>query len=282
MKMRSSSSATFPASVDQADPRQLLAESDPEVYAAIELERARPGRWHRTDLPAKLCFSPAVLAAVGSVLTNKYAEGYPGKRYYGGCAAVDVAESLAIEQAKVLFGADHAGCAARSGAQANEAAYLALLKPGDTVLALKLDHGGHLTHGFHLNSSGRFYRFVHYGVDPESERLDYDEVERLATASNRGCSSPGPTPTHGSGTLPGCVRIADKVGARLLMDMAHIAGLVAARAAPRPGALLRCGDHDDPRNPARAARGLILCRAELAKEIDRSVFQRPGGPLAAC
>jgi glycine hydroxymethyltransferase len=279
MKILSSSSATLPAWVDQADPRQLLAESDPELYAAIELERTRQATGIEL-IASENYVSPSVLAAVGSVLTNKYAEGYPGKRYYGGCAAVDVAESLAIERAKVLFGADHANVQPHSGAQANEAAYLALLKPGDTVLALKLDHGGHLTHGFHLNNSGRFYRFVHYGVDRESECIDYDEVERLATAQQPRLLVAGASAYPRVWDFARLRAIADKVGARLLMDMAHIAGLVAARLHPDPVPycdVVTTTTHKTLRGPRG---GLILCRAELAKEIDRSVFPgTQGGPL---
>ncbi len=161
------------------DPRQALAASDPEIYEAIELERGR--QFAGIELIASENYvSPAVLAAMGSVLTNKYAEGYPGKRYYGGCEFVDIAERIAIARAKQIFGAEHANVQPHSGAQANEAVYLALLQPGDPVLALKLDHGGHLSHGFHLNSSGKLYNFAHYGVDRETERIDYDEMERLA------------------------------------------------------------------------------------------------------
>ena len=169
----------FPAWTEQPDPRALLAAADPEVYAAIENERRR--QFSGIELIASENYVTApVLAAMGSVLTNKYAEGYPGKRYYGGCTYVDVAEEIAIARARELFGADHANVQPHSGAQANEAVYLALLKPGDTVLALKLDHGGHLSHGFHLNSSGKLYNFVHYGLDPASERIDYDALAELA------------------------------------------------------------------------------------------------------
>src|SRR5690606_24439417 len=165
----------LPAWTDLPDPRAALAAQDPDIFEAIELERGR--QFSGIELIASENYvSPAVLAAMGSVLTNKYAEGYPGKRYYGGCDAVDVAEELAIARAKLLFGADHANVQPHSGAQANEAVYLALINPGDTVLGLKLDHGGHLTHGFRLNSSGKLYNFVHYGVRPDTERIDYDEV----------------------------------------------------------------------------------------------------------
>ncbi len=169
----------LPAWVDMPDPRRLLAESDPQVFEAIELERRRQSEGVELIASENYVSAP-VLAAMGSVLTNKYAEGYPGKRYYGGCEFVDMAENIAIARAKQLFGADHANVQPHSGAQANEAVYLALLNPGDPVLALKLDHGGHLTHGMKLNSSGKLYNFQHYGVDRETERIDYDEVERMA------------------------------------------------------------------------------------------------------
>ncbi|WP_363325843.1 serine hydroxymethyltransferase, partial [uncultured Caldilinea sp.] len=224
--------------------------------------------------------SPAVLAALGSVLTNKYAEGYPGKRYYGGCDAVDVAENLAIERAKRLFGAEHANVQPHSGAQANEAVYLALLKPGDAVLGLKLDHGGHLTHGFHLNSSGKLYNFMHYGVHPETERIDYDEVERLALEHRPKLIVAGASAYPRFWDFPRMRAIADKVGARLMMDMAHVAGLVAAKLHPDPVPycdVVTSTTHKTLRGPRG---GLILCRAELAKEIDRAVFPgTQGGPL---
>ncbi len=163
----------------QSDPRQALAQADPEIFDVIEQERKR--QFDGIELIASENYvSPAVLAAMGSVLTNKYAEGYPGKRYYGGCEIVDIAERVAIERAKEVFGAEHANVQPHSGAQANEAAYLAVLEPGDTVLAMKLNHGGHLTHGSPKNFSGRLYKFVHYGVDRETERINYDVVQALA------------------------------------------------------------------------------------------------------
>lgn len=270
---------TLPAWIDLPDPRRILAESDPELYAAIEMERAR--QTSGIELIASENYvSPSVLAAMGSVLTNKYAEGYPGKRYYGGCDAVDVAENLAIERAKQLFGADHANVQPHSGAQANEAVYLALLKPGDAVLGLKLDHGGHLTHGFHLNSSGKLYNFMHYGVDAQSERIDYDEVERLALEHRPKLLVSGASAYPRFWDFARLREIADKVGARLMMDMAHIAGLVAAKLHPDPVPycdVVTTTTHKTLRGPRG---GLILCRAELAKEIDRAVFPgTQGGPL---
>jgi glycine hydroxymethyltransferase len=271
--------AALPAWPDMPDPRDRLAASDPELYAAIEMERQRQA--NGVELIASENYvSAAVLAALGSVLTNKYAEGYPGKRYYGGCDAVDVAENLAIARAKQIFGADHANVQPHSGAQANEAVYYALLKPGDAVLGLKLDHGGHLTHGFHLNSSGKLYNFQHYGVDPQSERIDYDEVERLALEHKPKLLVAGASAYPRFWDFTRLRQIADKVGARLMMDMAHIAGLVAAKLHPDPVPdcdIVTTTTHKTLRGPRG---GLILCRAELAKEIDRAVFPgTQGGPL---
>ena len=271
--------STLPAWTAMPDPRQWLAESDPELYAAIELERVR--QVNGIELIASENYvSPGVLAAMGSVLTNKYAEGYPGKRYYGGCDAVDVAEELAIARAKLLFGADHANVQPHSGAQANEAVYLALLNPGDTVLGLKLDHGGHLTHGFRLNSSGKLYNFHHYGVRPDTERIDYDDVERLALEHKPKLIVAGASAYPRFWDFARLRAIADLVGARLMMDMAHIAGLVAAKLHPDPVPycnVITTTTHKTLRDPRG---GLILCRAELAKEIDRAVFPgTQGGPL---
>jgi glycine hydroxymethyltransferase len=275
----SSAAPTLPAWVDLPDPRRMLAESDPELYAAIEMER-----WRQINgielIASENYVSPAVLAAMGSVLTNKYAEGYPGKRYYGGCDAVDVAENLAIERARLIFGADHANVQPHSGSQANEAVYLALLKPGDAVLGLKLDHGGHLTHGFHLNSSGKLYDFVHYGVDPQTECIDYNEIERLALEHRPKLIVSGASAYPRFWDFARLREIADKVGARLMMDMAHIAGLVAAKLHPDPVPycdVVTTTTHKTLRGPRG---GLILCRAELAKEIDRAVFPgTQGGPM---
>ncbi|MFO7632629.1 MAG: serine hydroxymethyltransferase [Caldilinea sp.] len=275
----SSAASTLPAWVDLPDPRRMLAESDPELYAAIEMER-----WRQINgielIASENYVSPAVLAAMGSVLTNKYAEGYPGKRYYGGCDAVDVAENLAIERARLIFGADHANVQPHSGSQANEAVYLALLKPGDAVLGLKLDHGGHLTHGFHLNSSGKLYDFVHYGVDPQTECIDYNEIERLALEHHPKLIVSGASAYPRFWDFARLREIADKVGARLMMDMAHIAGLVAAKLHPDPVPycdVVTTTTHKTLRGPRG---GLILCRAELAKEIDRAVFPgTQGGPM---
>jgi glycine hydroxymethyltransferase len=270
---------TLPAWTEMPDPRQQLAASDPEVYAAIELERRRQAEGVELIASENYVSAP-VLAALGSVLTNKYAEGYPGRRYYGGCEFVDIAENIAIDRAKRLFGADHANVQPHSGAQANEAVYLALLNPGDPVLALKLDHGGHLSHGMKLNSSGKLYNFHHYGVDKETERIDYDEVERLALEVQPKLIVAGASAYPRFWDFPRLRAIADKVGARLLMDMAHVAGLVAAKLHPDPVPycdVVTTTTHKTLRGPRG---GLILCRAELAKEIDKAVFPgMQGGPL---
>ncbi len=269
----------LPAWTDMPDPRRLLAESDPQVYEAIELERRRQSEGVELIASENYVSAP-VLAALGSVLTNKYAEGYPGRRYYGGCEFVDIAENIAIERAKQLFGADHANVQPHSGAQANEAVYLALLNPGDPVLALKLDHGGHLSHGMKLNSSGKLYNFQHYGVDKETERIDYDEVERMALELQPKLIVAGASAYPRFWDFRRLRTIADKVGARLLMDMAHVAGLVAAKLHPDPVPycdVVSTTTHKTLRGPRG---GLILCRAELAKEIDKAVFPgMQGGPL---
>ncbi len=224
--------------------------------------------------------SAAVLGALGSVLTNKYAEGYPGHRYYGGCQSVDIAENLAIERAKQLFGADHANVQPHSGAQANAAAYQALIKPGDTVLALKLDHGGHLTHGAAFNFSGKLYNFIHYGVHPETERLDYDDIAALAEQHQPRLVVAGASAYPRWFDFPRLRQIADSVGASLMMDMAHIAGLVAAGLHPDPVPycdVVTTTTHKTLRGPRG---GMILCKADLAKKVDSAVFPgMQGGPL---
>lgn len=264
---------------DMPDPRAQLAETDPEVYAAIELERRRQSMGVELIASENYVSAP-VLAALGSVLTNKYAEGYPGRRYYGGCEFVDIAEEIATVRAKQLFGADHANVQPHSGAQANEAVYLALLNPGDKVLALKLDHGGHLSHGMKLNSSGKLYNFQHYGVDRKTERIDYDEVERMALEHRPKLIVTGASAYSRFWDYPRMRQIADKVGVRLMMDMAHVAGLIAARLHPDPVPycdVVTSTTHKTLRGPRG---GLILCRADLAKEIDKAVFPgMQGGPL---
>lgn len=273
----------FPASLttwDQAvDPRRVLHEQDPEIYNAIEAERLR--QQDGIELIASENYvSPAVLAALGSVLTNKYAEGYPGRRYYGGCQFVDVAENLAIERAKLLFGADHANVQPHSGAQANSAAYLALIQPGDTVLALKLDHGGHLTHGAAFNFSGKLYNFIHYGVHPETEQIDYDDLAKMVLEHRPRLIVAGASAYPRWFDFLRLRQIADSVGAYLMMDMAHVAGLVAAKLHPDPVPycdVVTTTTHKTLRGPRG---GMILCKAELAKKIDSAVFPgTQGGPL---
>ena len=224
--------------------------------------------------------SKAVMAAMGSPLTNKYAEGYPGKRYYGGCSYVDVAENLAIERAKELFGAEHANVQPHSGSQANFAVYFAFLKPGDTILGMNLAHGGHLTHGSPVNVSGVQYHIVSYGVDQETGRIDYDEVERLAKECHPKMIVAGASAYSRIIDFPRFRQIADEVGAILMVDMAHIAGLVAAGLHPSPvpyADVVTTTTHKTLRGPRG---GMILCKKEHAKAIDKAIFPGiQGGPL---
>lgn len=261
------------------DPRVALREQDPELFAAIEAERRRQNEGIEM-IASENYVSPSVLAAMGSVLTNKYAEGYPGHRYYGGCQYVDIAESLAIERAKTLFGADHANVQPHSGAQANGAAYQAMIKPGDTVLALKLDHGGHLTHGASFNFSGKIYNFIHYGVHPETEQLDYDDLAEMALEHKPKLILAGASAYPRWFDFARLRQIADSVSAYLMMDMAHVAGLIATGLHPSPIPycdVVTSTTHKTLRGPRG---GLILCKAELAKKIDSAVFPGlQGGPL---
>jgi len=259
--------------------RKALAESDPEIARLVAAERRRQDEG--LELIASENFtSRAVIEATGSVLTNKYAEGYPGRRYYGGCEVVDEVEALAIARAKELFGAEHANVQPHSGTSANMAVYFALLKPGDTLLGMDLSCGGHLTHGHRLSYSGRDFKVVAYGVDRESERIDYDEVRRLALESRPKLIIAGASAYSRTIDFARFRSIADEAGAILMADMAHIAGLVAAGLHPSP--LPHCHvvtttTHKTLRGPRG---GLILCRADLAKEIDRAVFPGvQGGPL---
>jgi glycine hydroxymethyltransferase len=259
--------------------RRPLAEADPEIAAAVDHEIRR--QHEGLEMIASENFvSEAVLEAVGSVFTNKYAEGYPGKRYYGGCEFADVVENLARDRAKQLFGAEHANVQPHSGSQANAAAYMAVLNPGDTILGLDLAHGGHLTHGHKLSFSGKLYRAVFYGVEKDTERIDYDKLEALAEREK-------PKLIIGGGSAyPRIIdfarmrAIADKVGAFLLIDMAHFAGLVAGGAHPSPvphAHLVTTTTHKTLRGP-RA--GLILCQQQFGAAVDRSVFPgQQGGPL---
>jgi glycine hydroxymethyltransferase len=256
-----------------------LAEADPETAAAIDNEVCR--QHEGLELIASENFvSEAVLEAMGSVFTNKYAEGYPGKRYYGGCEFTDIVENLARDRAKQLFGAEHANMQPHAGTQANMAAYAAVLQPGDTVLGLNLAHGGHLSHGHPLNFSGKTYRIVPYGVTHETETIDYDDLEKLAEKEH-------PKLIIGGGSayprLIDFVRmrqIADKVGAIYLVDMAHFAGLVAGGAHPSPvphAQIVTSTTHKTLRGPRSA---MILCKSDYAQAVDKTVFPgMQGGPL---
>lgn len=256
-----------------------LAEADPEIAEAIELEKAREN--NKLEMIASENFvSRAVLEAQGSIMTNKYAEGYPGKRYYGGCEYVDIAENLAIERAKELFGADHANVQPHSGSQANMAVYFATMEPGDTYMAMNLDHGGHLTHGRSVNFSGKLYNVVPYGVDRETELIDYDEMARLAHEHKPKVIVGGATVYPRIIDFPRMREIADEVSAYLMVDMAHIAGLVAAGEHPSPvpySDFVSSTTHKTLRGP-RA--GMVLCRSEHAEILDKAVFPgMQGGPL---
>jgi glycine hydroxymethyltransferase len=256
-----------------------LSESDPEIAQAIANEANR--QHEGLELIASENFvSMAVLEAAGSVFTNKYAEGYPGKRYYGGCEFADVVENLARERAKQIFGTDHVNVQPHSGSQANMAAYMALLQPGDAVMGLNLAHGGHLTHGHPLNFSGKMYKIIPYGVRKDTETIDYDEMEQIAVRER-------PKMIIGGGSAYARIidfarmrQIADKVGAKLMVDMAHIAGLVAGGAHPSPvphSDIVTTTTHKTLRGP-RA--GMVLCRQELASSVDKITFPGiQGGPL---
>ena len=256
-----------------------LAEADPDIANAIDNEARRQA--DGLELIASENFvSRAVLEAAGSILTNKYAEGYPGKRYYGGCEFVDVVESLAIDRATTLFGADHANVQPHSGAQANMCVYLSLLQPGDTVLGMNLAHGGHLTHGHPLNFSGKLFTIVPYGVRREDERIDYDELERLAHERSPKMIVVGASAYPRVIDFVRVERVAQDVGAAVMVDMAHIAGLVAAGIHPSPvphADFVTSTTHKTLRGPRS---GLVLCRERYARDLDRAVFPGvQGGPL---
>jgi glycine hydroxymethyltransferase len=257
----------------------LLQSQDPAIWNAIESEALRQQEGLEM-IASENYTSPAVMQAVGSILTNKYAEGYPGKRYYGGCEYVDVVEQLAIDRAKQLFGAEHANVQPHSGSQANTAVYLSCLLPGDTVLGLDLAQGGHLTHGMSLNISGKLYRFHSYGVDPVNHRIDFDQVARLAKEHKPKLIVAGASAYPREIFHDRFAQIARDVGARLLVDMAHYAGLVAAGVhnSPVPYAdYVTTTTHKTLRGPRS---GLILCRNEFAKPINSAVFPgTQGGPL---
>jgi len=264
----------FPASMK-------IAGFDPELAAALDHERTRQED-HIELIASENYASPRVLEAQGSVLTNKYAEGYPGKRYYGGCEYVDIAEQLAIDRAKQLFGADYANVQPHSGSQANAAAYLALIQPGDTLLGMSLDHGGHLTHGAKVNFSGKVFNAVQYGLDPQTGEIDYSQVERLAREHKPKLIIAGFSAYSRVIDWARFRQIADAVGAYLLVDMAHIAGLVAAGVYPSPvphADVVTTTTHKTLRGPRG---GLILARAndEITKKLNSLIFPgTQGGPL---
>ena len=256
-----------------------LSQVDPEIAEAIRAETERQS--HKILLIASENYaSRAVMEATGSVLTNKYAEGYPSKRYYGGCENADTVESIAIERAKQLFGAEHANVQPHAGSQANMAAYFAFMQPGDTILAMELAHGGHITHGSPVNFSGMLYKPCYYGVRPDTEVLDYDEIERLAARCRPRVIMTGATVYPRTIHFERFRKIADSVGAILIADIAHIAGLVAAGEHPSPCPhcdVVTLTTHKTLRGPRS---GIILCKAEYAKAIDRAVFPGlQGGPL---
>lgn len=256
-----------------------IQEADPEIAEIIELEKRRQSEGLEL-IASENYTSRAVLTAVGSVLTNKYAEGYPGKRYYNGCEFVDDAEALAIARAKKLFGADHANVQPHSGSQANFAAYIALIQPGDTVMALSLAQGGHLTHGAPVNVTGQLYKFVGYGVNQQTEQIDYEELEKLAVEHKPKLIVSGATAYPRKFDFERIRAICDKVGAKMMVDMAHIAGLIAGKAHPDPipyAEVVTTTTHKTLRGPRG---GMILCKESEAKAIDKAIFPgTQGGPL---
>ena len=259
-----------------------LWRTDPEIARAIELDTDRQ-RYHLNLIASENYASQAILEALGSPMTNKYAEGYPGKRYYGGCEFVDMAEQLAIDRAKALFGAEHANVQPHAGAQANMAAYFAFLKPGEPIMAMNLAHGGHLTHGSPVNFSGQLYRIIAYGVDERTEQIDYDVLARLAREHRPRIVVSGATAYPRTFDFPRLREICDEVGALMMVDMAHFAGLVAGGAHPDPvryADVVTSTTHKTLRGPRG---GLILCRARHAAAIDKAVFPGiQGGPLEHC
>lgn len=258
---------------------KTIKEADEELYEALEAELKRQ-QGNIELIASENIVSPAVLAAAGTHLTNKYAEGYPGKRYYGGCQYVDIAEKLAIDRAKELFGAEHANVQPHCGASANLAVFFALLQPGDTVLSMSLAHGGHLSHGSPVNISGKYFNIVPYFVDEKTSLIDYDEVERLAKECKPKLILAGASAYPRIIDFKRFREIADEVGAYLMVDMAHIAGLVAAGCHPSPvpyAHVVTTTTHKTLRGPRG---GLILCKEELGKQIDKAIFPgTQGGPL---
>ena len=258
---------------------EKLKTADPEIYGAIKNEAWK--QHSKLQLIASENYvSEAVLEAAGSVMTNKYAEGYSGKRYYGGCEFVDVAENLAIDRAKKLFGSDHVNVQPHSGSQANMAAYFSVLQPGDPVLGMNLSHGGHLTHGSPVNFSGRFFKMSFYGVDPKTETIDYDELQTIATREKPKMIVAGASAYPRTLDFERFWKIADSVGAYLMTDMAHIAGLISAGLHPSPvphSHFVTTTTHKTLRGPRG---GMILCKAEFQKAVDKNVFPGfQGGPL---
>jgi len=256
-----------------------LQELDPEIHAAIQNEQRRQSTG--LELIASENFTyRAVLEATGSVFTNKYAEGYPGRRYYGGCEFVDIVENLAIERARKLFGAEHVNVQPHSGSQANMAVYLTVLKPGDTILGMNLSHGGHLTHGHPLNFSGKYYRIVPYGVRKDSEVIDYDELARLAHEHKPKLIVVGASAYPRTIEFERIASVARETGAMMMVDIAHIAGLVAAGEHPSPvpfAEFVTSTTHKTLRGPRS---GMVMCRESFAKDLNRSVFpEMQGGPL---
>ena len=264
---------------DECMEMELIRKADPAVAEAIELELNRQ-RTHIELIASENFVSPAVMAAMGTCLTNKYAEGYPGKRYYGGCEYVDIVEDLARQRACQLFGAEHANVQPHSGAQANMAVYFAMLKPGDTVMGMSLSHGGHLTHGSPVNMSGSYFNFIPYGVDSKTEVIDYDDVMAKAKECKPKMIVAGASAYPRVIDFKALREIADAVGALLMVDMAHIAGLVAAGEHPSPvpyADFVTTTTHKTLRGPRG---GMILCREEYAKAVDKAIFPgTQGGPL---
>lgn len=256
-----------------------LEKVDPEIARLIDEEEAR--QHHNIELIASENFvSKAVMEAAGSCLTNKYAEGYPHKRYYGGCEVVDQVEKLAIERAKMLFGAEHVNVQPHSGSQANQAVYFATVPPGGTILAMDLTHGGHLTHGSPVNISGKYYNFVHYGVTHDRELIDYDQVEKLAVEYKVDLIVAGASAYPRVINFKRFREIADRVGALFMVDMAHIAGLVAAGLHPNPVPVADFVTTTTHKTLRGTRGGLILCKEKFAKEIDKAIFPGlQGGPL---
>ena len=259
--------------------KEFLAATDPEIYEVYTGERRRQEEGIEL-IASENVVAPAVLAALGSVLTNKYAEGYPGARYYGGCEVVDVAENIARDRAKAIFGCDHVNVQPHSGSQANMAVYLSVLQPGDTILAMNLSHGGHLTHGAPVNFSGRLYNFVSYGVSRETGRIDMDDVERQAMEHKPKMIVCGASAYPREIDAEAFHRIAKKVGAYLMFDIAHIAGLVAAKLHKDPVPwcdFVTTTTHKTLRGPRG---GMVMCKEEFAKALDKAIFPgMQGGPL---